>query len=100
MKKVITRSVSIDFVFYMAIACFGYISTKGSTVEMITDRDSYIPYRVDFFMDIGRFFLYIAVLIHIPINYHPLRRSAFNLIFSSEQKIEGIRYTIKKETHS
>ena len=99
MRKVTKRSVATDFVFYMIVAFFGYISTKGSTVDMITDRDPYIPGKVDYFMNVGRFFLYIAILIHIPINYHPFRRSAFNLIFSPNQKVEGIRYDVYIEIH-
>ena len=97
MKKVISRSVITDFIFYSVVSFFGYISTKNYTAEMITDREPYTPGKVDYAMNIGRIFLYIAIIIHIPINYHPFRRSMFNLLFSSSQKIEGIRYVVNKK---
>jgi amino acid permease len=100
MKKVISRSVITDFIFYSVVSLFGYISTKNYTSEMITDREPYTPGKVDYAMNVGRIFLYIAILIHIPINYHPFRRSLFNLLFSSSQKIEGIRYPHKQKHYS
>lgn len=39
----------------------------------------------------GRGLFFISVIIHIPINFHPWRRSFFNLIFGPKQSIEWKR---------
>jgi amino acid permease len=92
MHKVVGRSLTIDFIFYALISIFGYISTGSNTPDLITNRDAYKPGMIDYFMIVGRVFFFISVIIHIPINFHPWRRSFFNLLFGPKQDIEWKRY--------
>ena len=94
MYKVAKESILLSLTFYSIISIFGYASTLNYTPEMITDRMPYKTGFTDIFMNAGRVVLYIAIIIHIPVNYHPFRRSLFNVIFKASQEIDWMRNVI------
>jgi amino acid permease len=80
-NRVKNWSVIIDTSFYATISLFGYLSTTDQTPEVIINRASVFG-KNDYFMEVGQILLYICIIIHIPVNYHPLRRSFVNLFLN------------------
>jgi hypothetical protein len=73
MKKVIGRSLGIDFMFYSAIALAGYFSTFDHTPDLVIARE-FISGK-DYAMTIACLAVIMVVLVSSPANYFPFKNT-------------------------
>ena len=77
---VVTRSLSIDFIFYAAIASAGYWSTFNASPTVIITRDPLPNFDPDYAMLIAACALCLVIFAAFPCNYNPFRNQFFTLI--------------------
>jgi hypothetical protein len=53
-------------------------------------RDPLIGWEKDYFMIIGRIAVYITLILHIPVNFNPLRRTFWDIFISSKMDMKKI----------
>lgn len=71
-KKVITRSVGVDALFYVTIALAGYFSTFDKTPKIVLDRSSLDGDR-DYALMIAQVAIVLVLFVAVPVNYNPFR---------------------------
>lgn len=84
-RKIVTRSVFIDFLFYGSMALAGYFSSFNYTNKIVLERDPLEGHTRDYWTLIAIVAIAIVVLVSIPINYHPWRNQFYIFFFKSEQ---------------
>jgi len=72
-RKIVTRSVFIDFIFYAIMALAGYFSSFNYTNKIVLERDPLEGHTRDYWCLVAIIAIAIVVLVSIPINYHPWR---------------------------
>ena len=71
-KKIISRSVFVDVIFYISIALAGYFSTYNQTPKIVLDRGSLNPGR-DYAIMIAQLSIILVLFVAVPVNYNPFR---------------------------
>ena len=73
MKRICDRTISTDGFIFGVISVVSYLSFRGSTTPIITDRPA-LPGTTDIFMNISRILLCLSVMFSIAIRIHPCRQ--------------------------
>ena len=73
MKKVISRSVVIEMIFYFGIALAGYFSTYNYTQEIMLKRDPLDNQTIDYAILVAVFAIITVLIESIPVCYLPFR---------------------------
>ena len=82
-------SIVINMALFVLIALSGYLSTFRETDKVVVTRDILDFWgERDYFIIFAMIGIYLTVIISVPINYVALRRSAFNAIWSRQEKIK------------
>jgi len=84
-KKVINRSVLVEFFFYFLIAYAGYFSTFNHTANIILEREPLARQNIDFAIQIAVIAIITVLIESIPVNYIPFRAQVFYIFFKREE---------------
>jgi amino acid permease len=79
-KKVVTGSLMIDFIFYTAIASAGYWSTLSASPTVIITRMPLPNFTPDYAMLVAACALCLVIFAAFPCNFNPFRTQFFTLI--------------------
>lgn len=79
-KKVVTRSILIDFLFYTAICSGGYWSTYNYSPQIIIARPPLPGFDPDYCMLVASGALCLVLFASFPCNYNPWRNQFFTFI--------------------
>jgi amino acid permease len=82
-KKVISRSVFVDVMFYVTIALAGYFSTYDKTPKIVLDRSSLDGGR-DYALMIAQISIVLVLFVAVPVNYNPFRNQIFYMFFKKD----------------
>jgi amino acid permease len=82
-KKIISRSVLVDVMFYVTIALAGYFSTYNNTPKIVLDRDS-IDGNRDYALMIAQISIVMVLFVAVPVNYNPFRNQIFYMFFKKD----------------
>ena len=82
--KVITRTIIIQYILYIAIAISGFLTAPLPGTELIVFRKNLL-FSKDWFMIIGQMMLVIMLIFVIPIKYNTLRMAILNLFFGNSE---------------
>lgn len=83
MSKVVTRSLTIDFLFYTAICSAGYFSTYNYSNQIIIARPPLPNFDPDYCMIVASAALCVVLCAAFPCNYNPWRNQFFTLIMKT-----------------
>lgn len=72
-KKVVSRSVFIDVIFYVTIALAGYFSTYNLTPKIVLDRSLPNSTSPDPFLMVAQIGIVLVLFVAVPVNYNPFR---------------------------
>uniref|UniRef100_A0A7S3MZG2 Amino acid transporter transmembrane domain-containing protein n=1 Tax=Strombidium inclinatum TaxID=197538 RepID=A0A7S3MZG2_9SPIT len=84
-RKVINRSISVDFFFYFVIAAAGYFSQFDKTAQIVLEREFLPGKDMDYPLMISIFALIVCILVAFPINYNPWRQQLFTNFLGMEE---------------
>ena len=84
-KKMVSRSITMDLGFYIIIVLTGYLATFDNTPDIIVKRIAPPGYEKDYFLTFGKVAIAGALCITIPLNFVPLRISAFNHLYEDQE---------------
>ena len=74
----------MNFCFFFIVALSGYLSTFDETPKVVITRTNLEHFgNRDYFNMIAIIGVIVTIVISIPINYVPLRRSLFNIFYSN-----------------
>lgn len=83
-KKVISRAIAVDVIFYLTIASAGFFSTYDMTKPIVLDRDP-IPYgSKDYAILVAVISIIIVLFVAVPVNYNPFRNQLFYIFFKRD----------------
>ena len=82
-NKVILRSCFLNFVIYLSIAVFGFLTSPVGEEPLIIFRKKI--FDNDIFMTIAKISLALDLYLSIPANYNALRASFFILVFKTDK---------------
>jgi hypothetical protein len=71
-KKVVSRSIFIDVLFYLIIASAGYFSTYDMTPPIVLERPSLDGSR-DYAVLVSMISIIVVLCVAVPVNYNPFR---------------------------
>lgn len=71
-KKIVTRAILVDILFYIVIAVAGYLSTFNKTNPIVLKRES-IDGRIDYAIIIAACLIIVTLFVAVPVNYNPFR---------------------------
>ena len=83
-KKVVARSVFIDFLFYVTIALTGYFSTYNKTPKIVLDRSIPGDDTPDPFLMLSQLGIVLVLFVAVPVNYNPFRNQVFYVFFGRD----------------
>lgn len=83
-KKVVSRSVFIDVIFYVSIALAGYFSTYNLTPKIVLDRSLPGDTSPDPFLMIAQLAIVMVLFVAVPVNYNPFRNQVFYVFFNRD----------------
>lgn len=72
-KKIISRSVFVDVMFYLAIAVAGYFSTYDDTPNIVLERPPLHGVTRDYAILIAQIAIIMVLIVAVPVNYNPFR---------------------------
>jgi Transmembrane amino acid transporter protein len=84
-KKVVSRSILVDLVFYMTIALAGYFSTYNKTGELVLLRKPLDGVDRDYAIMIATITILLVLFVAVPVNYNPFRNQIFYMFFKREK---------------
>jgi amino acid permease len=79
-KKVINRSIAIDFLFYLTIALAGYFSQFDLTEPIVLERVPLPGVDRDYPLLIAVILVMLCIMVAFPVNYNPFRQHFFSVI--------------------
>jgi amino acid permease len=71
-KKVVSRSMFIDLLFYLVIASAGYFSTFDQTPAIVLERETLNGER-DYAILVSLISIIVVLFVAVPVNYNPFR---------------------------
>jgi len=83
-KKVISRSIAVDLLFYLTIGCAGYFSTFSATKDIVLLRDPLEGTTRDYAILIAVLSIIVVLFVAVPVNYNPFRTQIFYVVFKKE----------------
>ena len=83
MMKVIGRSLTVDCVFYCAIALVGYFSTYNYTPQVVITRPTINC--SDYAMTVGCLCVILVVLVSSPANFFPFKNTLNFMIYGTNE---------------
>jgi len=84
-KKIVTRALSVDLMFYILIACAGYFSTFNATSDVVIQRPPLPGLNPDYPALIAAFAICIVLFAAFPSNYSPCRNQFFLLCYPEKE---------------
>lgn len=72
-KKIVTRSLLVDCVFYTLIASAGYFSTFNATSDVVIQRPALPNYNPDYTCLLAAVAICLVLFAAFPVNYNPAR---------------------------
>jgi len=84
-KKVVVRSLLIDFLFYTAICSAGYFSTYNFSPQIIIARPPLPNFNPDYCVLVASGSLCLVLFAAFPCNYNPWRAMFFTLIMKNPE---------------
>ena len=84
-KKVVSRSVFVDVIFYVAIALAGYFSTYNKTPKIVLDRSLPGDNTPDPFLMVAQLSIVLVLFVAVPVNYNPFRNQLFQFAFDRDE---------------
>ena len=81
LKKVVNRSIFIDFLFFSTIALAGYFSTYNKTPKIVLDRTIPGDNSPDLFLVLAQLVIVMVLFVAVPLTYNALRNQTFCLFF-------------------
>lgn len=79
-KKVVTRSLAIDFIAYNLVAISGYFSTFNFTNTIVVERPALPKLNPDYFMLVAAGSISCVMFAALPVNAVPARNLFFTLV--------------------
>jgi amino acid permease len=83
-NKVITRSIAVDVIFYLAIALSGFFSTYNNTDRIVLERTPLGDTKIDYAIIISQIAIILVIIASVPINYNPFRNQVFYMFLKKE----------------
>ena len=84
-KKVVVRSLLIDFVAYSVVACAGYFSTFNYTNTVVVERLPLPGLNPDYFMLVAAGSISLVLFAALPVNAVPCRNLFFVFVMRQPQ---------------
>lgn len=84
-NKVFLRSISLDFVIYLATGVCGFLTAPVHAPELIIYRDKKNKTDNDLAMTIARVALCFNLILSIPANYNAFRISFFEIVWKTSE---------------
>jgi amino acid permease len=84
-KKVINRSIFIDFLFYLTIAMAGYFSQFKDTAPIVLERVPLPGVDRDYPLLLGVLLVMLCLMVAFPVNYNPFRQHFFSVILGRHE---------------
>ena len=85
MVKVITRSITLDFVFYAWIALAGYFSQFDKTNPIVLEREAIPGQGTDYAILIAVISLIICITVTYVVNFNPWRQTFFSIVVGRDE---------------
>lgn len=82
-KKVVSRSLLVDLVFYLSIATAGYFSTYNLTPPIVLNRPP-LNGGADPALMVSQIGIVLVLFVAVPVNYNPFRNQIFYMFFKKE----------------
>jgi amino acid permease len=82
-KKVVVRSIFVDFLFYAVFAVCGYLATFNYTNSITIERADLPNYSPDYTMLVAAASISLVVFGALPLNANPCRNQFFLLFFKN-----------------
>jgi hypothetical protein len=79
-KKVVVRSLSIDFLAYSLVAFSGYFSTFNFTNTIVVERPALPNMSPDYFMLVAAGSITLVLFAALPVNAVPCRNLFFSFV--------------------
>lgn len=86
--KVVTRSLSVDCLFYCSIALAGYFSTLDATPDLVIARAK--EFGNDYAMTIANLAIILVVLVSSPANYFPFKNTLNYMLYGSHEMTQKL----------
>jgi hypothetical protein len=71
-KKIVSRSILVDLLFYLTIASAGYFSTYNHTSPIVLEREP-IDGKRDYAILVSMISIIVVLFVAVPVNYNPFR---------------------------
>ena len=71
-KKIVSRSIFIDLLFYLTIASAGYFSTYDKTPAIVLERET-LNGEKDYAILVSLISIIVVLFVAVPVNYNPFR---------------------------
>lgn len=84
-RKVITRALAIDIIFYILIAGAGYLSTFNRTSDIMIERPALPGFSPDYAMLAAAISIILVLIAAFALNYSPARNQLMLLIFKTNE---------------
>lgn len=82
-KKVVSRSLLVDLLFYVSIALAGYFSTFNETPPIVLNRKP-LNGKYDPALMVSQIGIVLVLFVAVPVNYNPFRNQVFYMFFKKE----------------
>jgi len=81
MRKIFNRAVGLEWIMYMCMGIFGYLSMMDNPQELITERKAPSEFgSLDLAMLIGTMAMTLNLVIALPVNINPCRIQILNVM--------------------
>lgn len=90
-STVVFRATITEYVLYIGISICGYLSFGDNTLPVIINNNAMNTFFQVLF-NIARLMVYIKLAISIPVNFNPLRRTIYDLVYGEHAELEEPKY--------